>query len=165
MTFEFDEPKYADFKLLLQPRSIRNEDKLLFIPYYITNSDPNLFYIELSKSLHKTNFDKAQRTMTNEFVARIEDSISSKLTKKVLIQRLKSPEIDLIVSSPGEGAMILIDGRPFPSKIATMIVTNWFIGTLDNVPPDINILNLDELKTIPACTNILEFIDAVCAYD
>lgn len=47
------------------------------------------------------------------------------------------------------------NGKEKPEKIVKLLVTNWFRGTVDNIPGDITILNIDELRGIETSDNLI----------
>ncbi len=55
-------------------------------------------------------------------------------------------------------------GKSEPKNIIKLLVTNWFRGTLDNIPGDIWILNIDELKKLE-CDDVDDFLRMMMSYN
>lgn len=56
------------------------------------------------------------------------------------------------------------NGKSKPAKIVKLLVTNWFRGTVDNIPGDITILNIDELKGIEKFDNLANMAEYFCSF-
>lgn len=55
-------------------------------------------------------------------------------------------------------------GKSEPKIIIKLLVTNWFRGTLDSIPGDIWILNIDELKNL-GCDDVDDFLRMMMSYN
>ena len=52
-------------------------------------------------------------------------------------------------------------GETHPKSIATLLVTNWFLGTSGVAAADVKIMNIEELEELPAFEDIIEFINQI----